>query len=63
MSDVQFAFIRNQICDSARFPGVRMIRTEVRERFPADFQKFADPILLQSRRRLHGFAPHVASIF
>lgn len=45
MSDVQFASIRNQIYDSARYPGVRMIWAEVRDRFPEDFQHFADPIL------------------
>ncbi len=45
MSDVQFTSICNQIHDSARNPGVRMIWSEVRERFPADFQRFADPIL------------------
>jgi hypothetical protein len=45
MSDVQFTSICNQVHDSARYPGVRMIWSEVRARFPADFQRFADPIL------------------
>jgi hypothetical protein len=48
MSDVQFTSIRNQIYDSARYPGVRMIWSEVRERFPDDFRRFADPILAQT---------------
>jgi hypothetical protein len=45
MSEVQFTSICNQVRDSARYPGVRMIWAEVHDRFPADFQRFADPIL------------------
>jgi hypothetical protein len=45
MSEVQFTSICNQVHDSARYPGVRRTWSEVRDRFPADFQRFADPIL------------------
>jgi hypothetical protein len=48
MSEVQFVSIRNQMHDSARNPGVCAMWANVRDRFPEDFRRFADPIFVQS---------------